>query len=82
MVTYKLRTYNPYFTDSWEGRKSFDIRQNKRNYKVGDILILQEYDPLLKWWSGKEMECIVLLVLNISDWLNIANAIKDFVVTI
>ena len=82
MVTYKLRTYNPYFTDSWEGRKSFDIRQNKRNYKVGDILILQEYDPLLKWWSEKEMECIVLLVLNISDWLNIANAIKDFVVTI
>ena len=82
MVTYKLRTYNPYFTDSWEGRKSFDIRQNKRNYKVGDILILQEYDPLLKWWFEKEMECIVLLVLNISDWLNIANAIKDFVVTI
>lgn len=32
-----------YFKAVREGRKTFEIRKNDRDYKVGDILVLQEY---------------------------------------
>lgn len=40
---HQLKTINPFFTDVWEGRKTFEIRYNDRDFKVGDILWLEEY---------------------------------------
>lgn len=37
-----LKTLNPFFSDVLEGRKNFEVRKNDRDFKVGDVLCLQE----------------------------------------
>lgn len=42
-MIHKLKTIQPYFDDVCSCKKTFEIRFNDRNFKVGDDLILQEY---------------------------------------
>ncbi len=44
MKRHFLKCLNPFFTDIWEGRKTFEIRFNDRDYKVEDELILEELE--------------------------------------
>lgn len=45
MKTHRLKTANPYFSDTWEHRKPFELRKNDRNFEVGDRVELVEFDP-------------------------------------
>jgi ParB family chromosome partitioning protein len=47
MVIHSLKLSADYYDDSASGIKTFEIRENDRNYKVGDILELREWI-----WSG------------------------------
>lgn len=38
-----LKTDSSYFQDILNGKKTFEVRFNDRNFKVGDILELEEY---------------------------------------
>lgn len=42
--THKLKISPFYFMKVMSGNKSFEIRKNDRNFKVGDKLILKEYE--------------------------------------
>lgn len=42
-MVHRLKTLQPYFNDVKEKRKNFELRQNDRDFKVGDILVLEEY---------------------------------------
>lgn len=44
-MTHNLKTINPFFSQVWEGTKTFEARKNDRDFKEGDTLILEEYDP-------------------------------------
>ena len=43
MTIHKLKLNAAYYDDSASGIKTFEIRKNDRNFKVGDILELREY---------------------------------------
>ncbi len=45
MAIHKLKTVQPFFTHVKEGKKKFEFRKNDRDFKFGDLLILEEYDP-------------------------------------
>lgn len=47
MRTHKLKLNSCYYDDSAAGIKTFEIRKNDRDFKVGDILELREWI-----WSG------------------------------
>ena len=49
MTIHKLKLNAAYYEDSASGIKTFEIRKNDRDFKVGDILELREYV-----WSGLE----------------------------
>lgn len=49
MRIHKLKLDAAYYDDSEKGIKTFEIRENDRDYKVGDILELREWV-----WSGLE----------------------------
>ena len=49
MTIHKLKLNAAYYDDSASGIKTFEIRKNDRNFKVGDILELREYV-----WSNLE----------------------------
>lgn len=49
MTIHKLKLSPIYYDDSASGIKTFEIRKNDRDFKVGDILELREYV-----WSNAE----------------------------
>lgn len=42
MKIHQLKTDSTVFQASWEGKKSFEVRNNDRDYKQGDMLVLME----------------------------------------
>ena len=61
--THNLKTVQPYFDRVWEGTKTFEIRKNDRDYQAGDNVLLQEYDPMKKTYSGREVLATIMYVL-------------------
>ena len=45
MKTHYLKTWPEYFKAIKSGEKKAELRLNDRDFKVGDTLCLQEYDP-------------------------------------
>ena len=45
MAHHKLKTWPEFYSAIERGDKTFEARYNDRNYKVGDTLELEEYDP-------------------------------------
>lgn len=60
-----LKTWPDYFAAVRRGSKTFEVRTNDRDFQVGDLLVLQEYDPQHGVFSGEE-ECRVITY--ITDW--------------
>jgi len=58
MKMHELKTVNPYFSDIWDTRKSFEIRKDDRGFQQGDILWLREYEPNMLY--DKENDCLVI----------------------
>lgn len=44
MKIHELKILPEYFNDVKKGRKNFELRINDRDYKVGDMLCLREWD--------------------------------------
>jgi ASC-1-like (ASCH) protein len=55
-MKHKLKIQNEYFEAVCSGEKSFEIRKNDRDFKVGDTLILQEFLPISKQYTGRVIE--------------------------
>ncbi len=62
-MEHKLKTVNPYFADLWRGLKTFEVRKNDRNFRLGDTLILQEYNPADNSYSGREVHTSILYLI-------------------
>ena len=58
------KTWMPYFQEILEDNKTFDARLANFDCKVGDILILKEYDPKTKKYTGRKIEKKITFVLN------------------
>ena len=62
MNVHELKTYPHYFKQSIEGKKLFEIRLNDRNFQVGDIVILKEWDNIK--YSGRELRGVIKYILD------------------
>ncbi|MGN6438518.1 MAG: DUF3850 domain-containing protein [Agriterribacter sp.] len=51
-MTHKLKTWPKFFFEIMEGRKSFEVRKNDRGFKVGDFLMLEEWNPVTQKYTG------------------------------
>lgn len=61
-MEHELKIYPKYFEDVTSGKKTFEVRKNDRNFQVGDILTLKEWDNIK--YSGKEIRARVAYMLN------------------
>ena len=48
MKVHELKTWPGYYDSVVNGNKRFELRKDDRDFEVGDILHLREYDPELK----------------------------------
>ena len=62
MIHY-LKTTNPYFEAVANGSKKFDFRKNDRDFKINDIVCLQEYFIETESYSGKEISATITFIL-------------------
>lgn len=57
----ELKILPNYYEAVKKGEKTFELRLNDRNYEVGDILILKEYDG--SQFSGRSVTVIITYIL-------------------
>jgi len=74
VVEHDLKTWPEYFRAILDGRKSFEIRRDDRGYSVGDVLVLREWDPERKEYTGGSVRRVVSYVTSASD---LAGALGD-----
>lgn len=55
MKVHELKIEPKYFEAVKDGGKKFEIRKNDRDYKVGDILVLLEYDKYYEAFTGEKI---------------------------
>lgn len=48
-----LKTWPVPFSHLRQGSKTHEIRENDRNFRVHDILLLREWDPMTEQYSGR-----------------------------
>lgn len=63
MKIHELKAWPDYFFRVFAGQKKFEVRKNDRDYQIGDILHLREWDPDTNEYTGKEMKVEVHYVL-------------------
>lgn len=44
MRIHELKTWPEFFSELQAGRKTFEVRLNDRDFRVGDVLALREFD--------------------------------------
>jgi ASC-1-like (ASCH) protein len=52
MQIHKLKTLPEYFNEILTGVKTFEVRYNDRDFKVGDLLVLREFDDVTQSYTG------------------------------
>jgi len=63
MDIHNLKTWPDIFKVMKTGEKTFDIRKNDRDFKVGDQVILHEYDPDKKKYTGDHIHAKITWIL-------------------
>lgn len=56
--------YDSLVTEDLSKRKTFEVRRNDRDYKVGDFLLLKDYYPKVKAYSDKFTWKRITYILN------------------
>jgi hypothetical protein len=59
MNVHHLKTWPIPFTAIWDGLKPYEVRQDDRNFQVGDELVLQIWDPGTKTYGNRTIEAMV-----------------------
>lgn len=54
MVTHDLKCWPEFYEPISRGEKTAELRYNDRDYQVGDVLVLREYDPNKDSYTGRE----------------------------
>jgi hypothetical protein len=52
MIHY-LKTWPKFYEAVLDGTKTFEVRRFDRDFKVGDVLHLQEFNPLTETFTGR-----------------------------
>jgi Domain of unknown function (DUF3850) len=54
-LEHKVKSWPQFFEQILSGEKAHELRRNDRNFRVGDLLRLQEYDPKENRYTGREL---------------------------
>jgi hypothetical protein len=68
MTRHELKTWPQYFAAVRSGKKRFEIRRNDRDFSVGDILVLREFDPDSDAYTGQIEERQITFLLSEEDY--------------
>lgn len=61
-VTHKLKTWPIPFDAVRTGVKTHEVRRTDRDFAVGDVLVLEEWDPSIKGYTGRQLTVAVAYI--------------------
>jgi hypothetical protein len=64
ITIHRLKTWVGYFEEVKAGTKKFEVRVDDRAYEVGDQLLLRDWDPEKKKYTGEELLVKVTYILD------------------
>lgn len=67
MIRHELKTWPEYFEAVVSGEKTFEIRENDRDFQVGDTLVLREWVTLTGQYSGRQHEVEVTYITDFAQ---------------
>lgn len=70
MSYHKLKIWPSHYMDVSRGLKKAEVRFNDRDFKVGDLLSLEEFEPHEKRYTGQSMRTQITHIL-------MSDALKD-----
>lgn len=68
MTEHRLKTWPDSFQSVWDEVKAYELRKNDRDFQVGDILFLQEYDPQQMRYEGRWIRAEVTYMTRPGDF--------------
>jgi hypothetical protein len=63
-VEHELKCWPDFFVPVLTGMKTFEVRKNDRNFKLGDVLWLREWDPHTEMYTGNSVRAKVVYILH------------------
>lgn len=60
---HNLKVWPDYMDALYDGSKTCEVRYDDRGYRVGDLLLLKEYDPTTGQYLGREIKAQVTHIL-------------------
>ena len=63
MTVHELKTWPEHFAAVADGRKTFELRHDDRDFAVGDVLRLREWSPMHREYTGLTCDRVVTHVL-------------------
>lgn len=63
MITIHKKIWPEYFEAVASGKKKFELRLNDFEVNEGDTLVLEEWDPKTKQYTGRKIERKVMYVM-------------------
>lgn len=68
-IIHNLKIHPEYFRAVKSGDKRFEVRkEDGRNFQVGDILILNEYNTETDTYTGKKVQARITYIINDSEY--------------
>lgn len=68
-MKHEIKMWPEFFQAAWVGKKPFEIRNNDRDFKVWDEIVLQEWEPAdntkndgLAQYTGREIEGVIIYI--------------------
>lgn len=61
MKVHNLKILPQYFEEALKGKKPFEVRLNDRDFKLGDIVVLEEWDG--EKYTGREISGKIKYIL-------------------
>ena len=69
MQEHKIKIDTKYFDDVAREIKTFEVRKNDRAYKVGDLLVINEYDREIEEYTGRYIRASIAYILDEQEYL-------------
>src|ERR1700742_865991 len=57
--THELKSWPRFFNPITNGDRRHELRRNDRNYRVGDLLLLREFDESAGTYTGRQCKAVV-----------------------
>jgi hypothetical protein len=73
MKTHALKTSIDFFDDILERNKQFEYRKNDRDFRVGDYLLLREYNHNSQNYTGRSISARIDYILENQPQIGLPN---------